>query len=86
MVNREYNGFRWWFFIKIVMATITYHNVGIKAMSACVPSKIAYNRDLNAIMEQEEVDKVTIRWVFMRGVFVNQMFVHLIYVIRQQNG
>lgn len=27
-------------------------------MSACVPSKIAYNRDLNAIMEQEEVDKV----------------------------
>ena len=40
------------------MATITYHNVGIKAMSACVPSKIAYNRDLNAIMEQEEVDKV----------------------------
>ena len=40
------------------MATITYHNVGIKAMSACVPSKIAYNRNLNAIMEQEEVDKV----------------------------
>lgn len=40
------------------MATITYHNVGIKAMSACVPATIAYNKDLIAIMGQEEVDKM----------------------------
>ena len=58
MADRQHNGFGRWFFIKIDMATITYHNVGIKAMSACVPPRIAYNRDLNAIMEQEEVDKM----------------------------
>lgn len=58
MADRQHNGFGRWFFIKIDMATITYHNVGIRAMSACVPPKIAYNKDLNAIMEQEEVDKM----------------------------
>lgn len=40
------------------MATITYHNVGIKAMAACVPSNITYNRDLVGLMSQEEVDKM----------------------------
>lgn len=58
MAYRQHNGFRRWFFIEIDMATITYHNVGIKAVSACVPPKIAYNRDLNAIMAQAEVDKI----------------------------
>lgn len=40
------------------MAIITYRNVGIKAMAACVPQKIAYNKDLISIMPQDEVDKV----------------------------
>lgn len=40
------------------MAIITYHNVGIKAMTACVPSTVAYNRDLGHLMSQEEVDKM----------------------------
>ena len=40
------------------MATITYNNVGIKAMTACVPSNIAYNKDLTYLMSQEEVDKM----------------------------
>lgn len=40
------------------MATIRYKNVGIRAMSACVPQKIAYNKDLTNIMSAEEVDKM----------------------------
>lgn len=40
------------------MATIRYKNVGISAMSACVPKKIAYNKDLTNIMSAEEVDKM----------------------------
>lgn len=40
------------------MATITYHNVGVRAMSACVPSYIVYNKDLVNLMGQEEVDKM----------------------------
>jgi len=40
------------------MAVITYHNVGIKAMTACVPSKVVYNRDLGFLISQEEIDKV----------------------------
>lgn len=40
------------------MATITYHNVGVKAMAACVPSTIAYNKDLTNLMSQEDVDKM----------------------------
>ena len=40
------------------MATITYHNVGVKAMAACVPSAVAYNKDLAYLMSQEEVDKM----------------------------
>ena len=37
------------------MATIIYHNVGVKAMAACVPSAVAYNKDLACLMSQEEV-------------------------------
>ena len=58
------------------MATITYHNVGVKAMAACVPSAVAYNKDLACLMSQEEVDK-------MNAGLVRWMYVHLIYAIRQ---
>jgi len=40
------------------MATIRYKNVGITAMTACVPAKIAYNRDLISIMSEEDVVKM----------------------------
>lgn len=40
------------------MATIKYNNVGITAMAACVPQKIAYNKDLTGIMSEEEVNKM----------------------------
>lgn len=40
------------------MATIKYDNVGICAMAACVPQKIAYNKDLTTIMSEEEVEKM----------------------------
>lgn len=40
------------------MATIRYKNVGIRAMSACVPKKVAYNKDLTNIMSEEEVEKM----------------------------
>ncbi|MCM1142748.1 MAG: ketoacyl-ACP synthase III, partial [Muribaculum sp.] len=40
------------------MAIIRYKNVGIRAMAACVPQKIAYNKDLTNIMSEEEVEKM----------------------------
>lgn len=40
------------------MAIIKYKNVGIRAMSACVPSKVIFNRDLVSIMSEEEVTKM----------------------------
>ncbi len=40
------------------MAIIRYKNVGIRAMAACVPTKIAYNKDLTTIMSEEEVEKM----------------------------
>lgn len=40
------------------MATIRYMNAGIRAMAACVPQKIACNRDLTDIMPAEEVEKM----------------------------
>ncbi len=40
------------------MATIKYKNVGIRAMAACVPQNIAYNKDLTNIMSEEEVNKM----------------------------
>lgn len=39
------------------MATIKYSNVGIKAISACVPKKIIYNKDLSYLIPKEEIDK-----------------------------
>lgn len=40
------------------MAVLKYHNVGITAMAACVPQNVVHNRDLEAIMPAEEVEKV----------------------------
>ena len=39
------------------MATIRYSNVGIKAMSACVPKTVVYNRDLGYLIPEEEIEK-----------------------------
>lgn len=39
------------------MAIIRYNNVGIHSIAACVPSQIAYNRDLGYFMSDEDVDK-----------------------------
>jgi len=39
------------------MAIITYHNVGITAISACVPPKIVYNKDLGYLIPEEEIEK-----------------------------
>ena len=39
------------------MAIIKYHNVGIRAMSACVPSKVIYNRSLGYLIPEEEIEK-----------------------------
>jgi len=42
------------------MATITYHRVGITAMSACVPSQIFSNRDLGYLIPEEEIEKTIV--------------------------
>ena len=39
------------------MAKITFHGVGIKAMTACVPSNVVYNRDLGYLIPKEEIEK-----------------------------
>lgn len=39
------------------MAKITYHGVGITAMSACVPSQVYSNRDLGYLIPEEEIEK-----------------------------
>ncbi|MBQ3364706.1 MAG: ketoacyl-ACP synthase III [Muribaculaceae bacterium] len=39
------------------MAKITFHGVGIKALSACVPSEIVYNKDLGYLIPEEEIEK-----------------------------
>ena len=40
------------------MAKMTFNGVGIKAMSACVPPDIVYNKDLGYLIPQEEIEKV----------------------------
>lgn len=40
------------------MAKIIYNNVGIRAIIACVPSKVVDNKDLSSIMPEEEVEKM----------------------------
>jgi 3-oxoacyl-[acyl-carrier-protein] synthase-3 len=39
------------------MAFITYKNVGIRAMAACVPSNVIYNKDLGYLIPEEEIEK-----------------------------
>ena len=39
------------------MAIIRYKDVGITAMSACVPSRIVRNRDLGYLIPEEEIEK-----------------------------
>jgi len=40
------------------MAFITYKGVGIKAISACVPPKIMYNKDLGYLIPEEDIKKI----------------------------
>ncbi len=39
------------------MAIIRYNNVGIKAMAACVPSQVVYNKDLGYLIPDAEIEK-----------------------------
>jgi 3-oxoacyl-[acyl-carrier-protein] synthase-3 len=39
------------------MAKITFHGVGIKALSACVPADVVYNKDLGYLIPDEEIEK-----------------------------
>lgn len=39
------------------MATIRYNNVGIRAMAACVPHGVVYNKDLGYLIPEEEIQK-----------------------------
>ena len=39
------------------MAKLTFHGVGIKAISACVPQQVVYNKDLGYLIPEEEIEK-----------------------------
>lgn len=39
------------------MAFLHFDNIGIKAISACVPSRVEYNKDLAYFMNEEEIQK-----------------------------
>ncbi len=39
------------------MAKLTFQGVGIKAMTACVPPDIVYNKDLGYLIPEEEIEK-----------------------------
>ena len=39
------------------MAFITYKNIGIRAMAACVPPKKIFNKDLGYLISEEEIEK-----------------------------
>ena len=62
------------------MAIIKYHNVGITAMSACVPSKVVSNRDLGYLIPEEEIEK-TINNIGIAG-WLRMMFVRQTSAIR----
>ena len=40
------------------MAVLKFKDVGMSAIAACVPPQVYYNKDLNQIMPQEDVDKL----------------------------
>lgn len=39
------------------MATIRYNNVGVHAMTACVPTKVFNNKDLGYLIPEEDIEK-----------------------------
>lgn len=39
------------------MAKLTFHGVGIKALSACVPQEVVFNKDLGYLIPEEEIEK-----------------------------
>ena len=39
------------------MAKLTFHGVGITALSACVPQEIVHNKDLGYLIPEEEIEK-----------------------------
>jgi 3-oxoacyl-[acyl-carrier-protein] synthase-3 len=39
------------------MANLQYNNIGLRAIAACVPPKVAYNSDLGYFMSEEEIQK-----------------------------
>ncbi|WP_455633065.1 3-oxoacyl-ACP synthase III family protein [Parabacteroides sp.] len=39
------------------MAKVSYHNVGIRAIAACVPKRKVYNKDLGYLIPKEEIEK-----------------------------
>lgn len=39
------------------MAILKFQNVGISAMSACVPSQVVYNKDLGYLIPEEDIEK-----------------------------
>ena len=39
------------------MAKITFHGVGITALSACVPATVVHNKDLGYLIPEEEIEK-----------------------------
>lgn len=40
------------------MAILKFNNIGIKAISACVPKEVRFNKDLTYLIPPEEIDKV----------------------------
>ena len=40
------------------MAVLKFNDVGMSAIAACVPPKVYYNKDLNQLMPQEDVEKL----------------------------
>lgn len=39
------------------MATIRFNNIGIRAISACVPKQVVYNKNLGYLIPEEEIEK-----------------------------
>ena len=63
------------------MATITFHGVGIKAMSACVPPDVVYNKDLGYLIPEEEIEKVIFSLEILEhelemSVHLGEMFIY----------
>lgn len=46
-----------WYYIVLIMAVLHYDDIGIRAIAACVPSRVEYNKDLDYFMSDEEIQK-----------------------------